>query len=68
VGYNYLNIGGRSMISFYINSANGNPLIIEASYTATPSTVGHGSVTTNCTRKYARNYDDDGIKVRYINH
>lgn len=56
------------MVSFCINNADGNPLIIEASYTATPSTIGHGSGTTTCTRKYARNYDDDGIKVRYINH
>jgi hypothetical protein len=56
------------MVSRYTNNANGNALIIEAYYTANPSSIGHGSGTTPCTCKYGRNYDDDGTKVRYIEY
>jgi hypothetical protein len=63
VGYNFLDIGGRYMVSRYEENANGNPLVIEASYMLTSETFGSGGDTTTCTRAYARNYDDDGTKV-----
>jgi hypothetical protein len=63
VGYNYLNIGGRYMVSRYEENANNNTLVVEASYTLTPETFGSGGETTACTRAYARHYDDDGTKV-----
>lgn len=63
VGYNYLNIGGRYMVSRYEENANNSTLVVEASYALTSETFGSGGETTACTRAYARNYDDDGTKV-----
>jgi hypothetical protein len=61
IGENNIIMGnGGANITYFYEEHNNIPVVIKGEGYVYPSSLGNGSDTTSCTRKYARMLEDDG--------
>lgn len=61
IGENNIIMGkGGANITFFYEEHQNIPVVIQGKGTVLPESLGNGSDTTDCTRKYARMLEDDG--------